>query len=289
MKEQQSILNINLVIEKLRKHFALYNFFEQIAPITYTQKSQKVFAINPIITDKSIDLNVAIRQPKNIFDDAWLIKILDTFFSETLLLDMYTLKINFLGCLKDQASKKLCSSCQKEWNALTNTLQILSISFIVDPSLHIPGENTSKTQFEFSVRSTNKTNALAHGSQITPSPNNETISQAQINVDTILSLDQKLTLPPAPAIHVIVPLSQSQNNLALLVASTLHHHGKCVDVVLNFTTAQERLEYAHKMNAQYLLLLGDDEQAAGTVTIKNLIRGTQEVVKQTKIIESLLF
>ncbi len=303
MNTPQTILTINLIIEKLRKHLSLCNFHEHMAPVQYTSQTQKLFALDAITAGQPINVNLAVQQQKNIFDDAWLIKILDMFFSETLMIDMYTLKINFLGCPKDQekynktiakGSKKsiqlldvLCPTCQQERQSLIDALQILSLSFIIDPALHIPGNNNNKTQFEFSARSENKTHSLAHGNQVDLVESHVNVTQAQINIDAILKIAHTLTLPPTPVLHVIVPLNQAQNTLALLMASILRHHGKCVDIVLNFTTPQERLEHAAKMGAQYLLLLGDDEQKTGTIVIKNVMNGTQETVRQTHIIENL--
>jgi histidyl-tRNA synthetase len=42
---------------------------------------------------------------------------------------------------------------------------------------------------------------------------------------------------------------------------------------------------ADKSGAQFALLLGDDEQATQTVTIKNLVSGESSRVKQTEAID----
>jgi histidyl-tRNA synthetase len=297
-----------MILEKLRKHLGLYNFreqqnltIEQLAFVQSVALIQKIFAIDPVIVQRPLNVNV-VQQTSTILADAWLIKILDTFFNETFLLDMYTLKLNFLGCLDDQETynKKiasnikqiqrldfLCSTCQQEWHTLLDALRILAVNFVIDSALVIPCNTTMKTQFEFSSRWPGSINVLAHGNQMNVKSSYEYITHACVSVDAILKLDHKLTLPTAPVLHVIVPLRPAQNVLALLVAALLHYNGRCVDVLLGTQTIQERLEQACKKQAKYLLLLGEEEQKLGTVTIKNLMNSTQETIRQTQLIEYL--
>jgi histidyl-tRNA synthetase len=79
--------------------------------------------------------NVEIIGAQSIMYDANLIKMLDTLFSKSLLLEHYVIKLNFLGCLDDRKAHKaalveflnnniasICETCQKRKDA--NTLRV---------------------------------------------------------------------------------------------------------------------------------------------------------------------
>jgi len=254
----------NTILDKLRRHLGYYNFQEQyqstIEQITYNKleqvvPAQKLFSIN---SQQQNHAKIVIAPSFTILDDAWIIKIIDTFLSESLLFKTYSLKINYP---------------KQNYQELKNTLSILSVSFVESPTL--------PTNFQFSVREQGKIYCLASGERRLES------SVANIYIDNILLLEQKITIQPSPILHVIIPLSPAQNCLALLIATMLHSHGRCIDVLLHTTPAQEPLEQARKMCAKYVLLLGENEQKYGTVIIKNLHSGSVETVAQTQIIERI--
>lgn len=307
MTTQKTILASNTIFEKLRKHLLLSNFYETPktsvpTKITTQTNPQKTFSFDSITTDNVLNAHINIT-PSQSYLNSWLIKLLDTFFNETLLIDAYTLKLNFLGCIKDQQnyskkkdinsknscnySQALCSPCQQEWARLLNTLQILSINFVVDQSLLVQSGNPVKLLFEFSSNSNNQKHVIAHGIYQDTNQSNESSIQAQINVDALIKILPNLATPNAPALHLIIPQQEAQINLALLIAAMLHHAGKCFEIQHNASSNINPLDATYTTTAKYLIFCGDAEQKTGTVIIKNLVNNTQAVVKQAEILNHI--
>jgi histidyl-tRNA synthetase len=80
-------------------------------------------------------ISIEVINAKEISHDVYFLKMLDTFFSEKLLIDSYTLKLNFLGCSNDRIAHKkelfsflknninsICSTCQERIEK--NTLRV---------------------------------------------------------------------------------------------------------------------------------------------------------------------
>ena len=86
-----------------------------------------------------------------------------------------------------------------------------------------------------------------------------------------------------PALQVIVPFSPEQHGLALLLADTLYAQNFCVDILLEQESIKSMMRKAHKMGAQHCLLIGPDEQQSREVTVKNMITGHEERMKQVDV------
>ena len=78
-----------------------------------------------------------------------------------------------------------------------------------------------KTSFEFSMRFTKKRYIICQGAPIDQSKHNLKAHLAQIDLDALVTCNHNLTTPTAPILHVVIPLSPAQNNLALLIATML--------------------------------------------------------------------
>ena len=92
-------------------------------------------------------------------------------------------------------------------------------------------------------------------------------------------------MPQPLPLHLILPFSQEQHSLALLLADTLHAHDVCVDILVDEESVKSMMRKANKMGAQYCLLIGSDEQQAREVTVKNMVTGHEERIKQIDLIK----
>ena len=68
-----------------------------------------------------------------------------------------------------------------------------------------------------------------------------------------------------------------------LVADNLRAQGLCVDVVLEKDSLKSMMRRANKMGASYCLIVGQEEQEARIVTIKNMITGAEDKIQQSDI------
>jgi histidyl-tRNA synthetase len=92
--------------------------------------------------------------------------------------------------------------------------------------------------------------------------------------------------PQAPRPIVVVPVGEAAQPVALKLTQELRRAGFAVE--LGYTgNLKKRLQRANKMNARAAVLLGDDELAAGSATLRDLDSGEQELVSLNSLAERL--
>ncbi len=191
----------------------------------------------------------------------------------------------------------LSTESQKEWEQLQTTLDMLSVSRNHNPCLVRGLDYYEKTVFEFSSMELGSQNAFCGGGRWNLSAQFASKTDypslgAAIGVGRLLMLLEKiqdqLTLPQPPALNIIIPITEEQKTLALLLAQTLHQKDVCVDILFSFASIGNMMQKANKMGAKNVLILGPEEQAAGTVVIKNMITGKQETVAQVEAFKHLI-
>ncbi len=90
--------------------------------------------------------------------------------------------------------------------------------------------------------------------------------------------EQKLLnpdLPTAPADVLVIPMSEEQQGYAIATATKLRDLGIRTQLYSEKKKFKAKITYAAKLGIPFALFLGGDEEAAGTITYKNLNRGEQ--------------
>lgn len=183
-----------------------------------------------------------------------------------------------------------------EWNSLLNALDILSVSYVIDHKLVRGLDYYEKTVFEFSSDELGAQNAFCGGGRYDLATQLDSKTQipsigCAIGIGRLLMLVEKyqnlLQNPQEPALIVILPMSEQQKELALLLSSDLQLNNICTDVLLEKASMTNMMKKANKLSAKFVLILGETEQEQGTVTIKNMQTGKSETVKQTEVIKYL--
>jgi histidyl-tRNA synthetase len=188
----------------------------------------------------------------------------------------------------------LSAESKAEWQELQDRLGVLGISFTHKPTLVRGLDYYNKTVFEFVSDNLGSQNAFCGGgrydhlvSQIGGKQDQPSIGAA-IGVERLLLLleqiKDRLPLPHKPLLSVIIPLTKEQHMLALYIADHMRYHGLCVDVLLEDDSVKSMMRKANKYGAMYALLLGQDEQRAQTITIKNMTTGESQTVPQIEIV-----
>ena len=282
-------------------------------------------------------INAEVIGSDVISQDASLIKILDSFFSESLKLENYILKINYLGTSDDRKTHKsklhtfldsvdICDTCKvrkeknilrifdcknksckkayinapkitdflskesnNEWAELKSLLDILSISYIVDPLLVRGLDYYNKTVFEFSSNNLGSQDAICGGgryntlaTQIGSKKDFPSIGAA-IGIDRLCMLLENISLPEKKTLIMIIPLGKPQVPLALLLASELQSKNQCCDIILDCSSMKSMMRKANKSGAKYALIIGETEVENGTVSVKNMQTSEDFSIKQTEL------
>ncbi|MCK4650616.1 histidine--tRNA ligase [Candidatus Babeliales bacterium] len=190
----------------------------------------------------------------------------------------------------------LCKDCKNEWDQLQETLQILSVSHIHDPFLVRGLDYYNKTVFEFCSKELGAQDAFCGGGRYIlgktiGSKENYPSVGTGIGLGRLLLLVQKiekqLTIPQPKTLHLILPMSQDQQSLALLLSDELQSNDLCTDVLLEGASLKNMMRKANKMGTKYVLILGEDEQKNNTVSIKNMQTGKSTIIKQNQVINYL--
>lgn len=190
----------------------------------------------------------------------------------------------------------LCTACTGEWRFVQDQLALLSVSFVHRPTLVRGLDYYSKTAFEFVSAELGAQNAFCGGGryddllgQLDPKQAQPAVG-AGIGVERLFLLiepiREQLPIETPPPLHAILALTPEQIPLALQLADHLVAHNLCVELLLEGST-KSMFNRANKLGATYALILGSEEQATGTVMVKNMISGVQEKVLQIKLVEFL--
>ncbi|KKP23842.1 MAG: Histidine-tRNA ligase [candidate division TM6 bacterium GW2011_GWF2_28_16] len=190
----------------------------------------------------------------------------------------------------------LCTECATEWQELQEKLNILSINFVIDFKLVRGLDYYNKIVFEFASPFLGAQSAFCGGGRYllgkdVGAPENFPSVGAAIGLGRLLLLVeqniQNLNLPEQKALYLILPMEKEQHNLALLLADELIANKISIDVLLEGSSIKNMMKKANKMGAKKVLILGEDEQNTGTVTIKNMQTGESVKIKQTEVLVNL--
>lgn len=193
----------------------------------------------------------------------------------------------------------LCDDCEQEWKTVQESLSLLSVTYVVNSRLVRGLDYYDKTAFEFVSTALGAQNAFCGGGRY-----NGLVSQlyekrsanavgAAIGMERLL-LALQATNPlyqgeqvQKKAVQVIIPLSEGQKMLGLLIADSLRAADFCVEVMVDDVSLKTLMKRASKMGASHALIIGEDEQKNRTVTVKNMFSGDQESVCQADLISYL--
>jgi len=191
----------------------------------------------------------------------------------------------------------LCEPCNTEWEELCKQLELLSVNFVRTPHLVRGLDYYNKTVFEFMSEQLGAQSAFCGGGrydqlvgQIGHKKDEPSIGGA-IGMERLLLLLEshrdRLPIPHKPALSVIIPVTKAQQPIALFLADQLTAHGFTVDALLEGDSLKSMMRKANKLGATYALVIGDEEQQNNEVTVKQMVGGKQERVKQSAVIEYL--
>ena len=191
----------------------------------------------------------------------------------------------------------LSAESRAEWELLQEQLSALSISFSHNPKLVRGLDYYNKTVFEFVSNNLGAQNTFCGGgrydhlAQELGAKEDAPSIGAAIGIERLLlllePLRDSLPIPPLPTLHVVMPYSAKQYTLALLITDTLLAAGLCVEPYLEGDSIKSMMRKANKVGARYCIIIGDEEQQAHTVTLKNMITGEDARVLQRDLVTEL--
>lgn len=219
---------------------------------------------------------------------------------ESNILRVFDCKVESCQALYQKApfiADNLCTACEVEWKTLKDTLELLSVSFSFKPTLVRGLDYYDKVVFEFVSTELGAQNAFCGGGRydtlatVLGAKEDYPAIGAAIGIERVILLlegiKDRLPLPVKAPLQVIVPLTQEQQALGLLIGDELLAHGFCTEVLLEGDSVKSMMRTANKLGAKNVLLIGPDEQAQKKVTVKNMTTGNEQNVPQQELIATL--
>lgn len=177
----------------------------------------------------------------------------------------------------------LCDDCNNDFSQLTNYLDKMNISYLVDTSIVRGLDYYTRTVFEITsdalgAQSTvcggGRYNGLVEelGGKSTPG-----IGFAMGIERLILILkNQNLVISKEPVPDIFIgTIGDGADVFAQVLVHNLRNQGLWAERDLCLRSVKAQMKYANKLGAKYSLILGDDEISTNNGTIKNMENGEQ--------------
>jgi len=190
----------------------------------------------------------------------------------------------------------LCAGCAGEWKQLQDGLDLLSVSYALNPRLVRGLDYYNKTVFEFTSTNLGAQSAFCAGgrydglAQQIGSKDDFPSIGAAIGLERLMMLlepmHESLPMRQEQPLHLIVPMAVEYQQLALLIADELTAQSLCTEIVFE-GSVKSMMRKANNLGARYALLLGENERIGAFVTVKNMVTGEEQHVPQADIVRFL--
>jgi histidyl-tRNA synthetase len=102
----------------------------------------------------------------------------------------------------------------------------------------------------------------------------------------VMAVEEAASLIPARLDVFIAPMGDTAQRSSGPLATRIRLMNRSVEIGTD-RKLKRMLELANKLEARYTVILGDDEVAAGTYTLKDMTSGNQETMKEDTLMERL--
>ena len=192
-------------------------------------------------------------------------------------------------------SNYLCDACRENFDMVKSYLDGLEIDYHEDPYIVRGLDYYSRTAFEFTAGGLGAQNAIGGGGRYdylaaeiggAPTPG---IGFALGMDRIIIALDaQNVTVPTAAPVDVyITVLGDVAMPIALQLARDLRENSVKTDLEFKGRGLRAQMRTANKLNAQYVVMIGEDEINNAAATVRDMGSGDQQSVAFQQLAEML--
>lgn len=203
---------------------------------------------------------------------------------------------------KDEGDKKILKGApplttslnqrsREMFEKVINGLKILQIPFKLNPHLVRGLDYYCHTAFEFTTTELGSQGTVLAGGRYDGLM--ETMGGPSIagvgwagGIDRLAMMLKDEDLSPLPPPLAIIPMDEAFDMHGLVLAKLLQDAGYVAEMTYGGGLGK-RLKKANKMNARYALILGEEEVASHSVTLKDLESGEQTLLLQNQIVDVL--
>lgn len=187
----------------------------------------------------------------------------------------------------------LCPDCQNHFAAVKAGLSSLGIAFELDYRLVRGLDYYNQTVFEISHSGLGSQDALGAGGrynnlvQELGGPQLGAIGFAFGVERVLLAADKGLGQAAAKKLAYLIPLGASAQSAGLKILDTLRKSGIRADMDYANKSLKGAMRSANDAQAEFVLILGEDELRKNTIAVKDMKNSTQKEVNLDNLIEEL--
>lgn len=204
----------------------------------------------------------------------------------------YKNPLRILDC-KEEGCKKLCENapkitdylcddCAAHFDGLQKSLQAVGLKYNVNPYIVRGLDYYTKTVFEFVTTALGSQGTVCGGGrydglieQIGGKPTPGVGFGMGIERVLMLMEAEGVKIPDEPAVKLyIAAMGEEANLTALQIATELRKKGVKTEIDHMGRGFKAQFKFADKINAEYVLAIGDDELKSGVAKIKRMSDGT---------------
>jgi histidyl-tRNA synthetase len=179
--------------------------------------------------------------------------------------------------------------CREHFASLRRILDALGVRYAVNPRLVRGLDYYQRTTFEFTHGALGAQNAILGGgrydglSEAIGGPRAPGIGFAIGEDRLVLTLMESAQLEPPQPDAYIAPLGAGMDAPAAVLARELREAGLIIALGDETFRLKKSFETAEKLGARAIVIVGENEVAAGRFTVKDLIRKEQQTVERAAL------
>jgi histidyl-tRNA synthetase len=191
-------------------------------------------------------------------------------------------------------SDHLCADCREHFAKLKDELKLRGIAYEENWRLVRGLDYYTRTTFEVTAAGLGSQNAVCGGGrydglvELLGGPPTKGIGFAIGTDRAILSIQEGRNLPKLPGLAVYVAwMGATTYPTAVAITRKLRDCGLAVELPPEEMKFKKSLGLADKLGARYALIIGEDEVASGTYTLKRLADAEQKKLNENDLLEYL--
>jgi len=189
----------------------------------------------------------------------------------------------------------LCEECKAHFEELTTLLDVAEVNYHLNPRLVRGLDYYTKTAFEVQYTPLGSQSAIAGGGRYDglveelDGPHTPAVGFAMGIERVLLALEKQNLLPQEEKSHgtFIVTLGESAKVEGFKVLQAIRKQYCPVEMDGQGKSMKSQLKYANKINAKYVIILGDDELARQEAIIRFMDSSEQETVPLTSVVDRI--
>ena len=189
----------------------------------------------------------------------------------------------------------LCDECREHFAGVRARLDLLGVTYVVDPTIVRGLDYYTRTAYEVIRPGIGAQDAIMGGGRYdylvedlggSPTPG---IGFGSGMERLLLSLQAEgVEAAPEPLAVYVAAVSEEARAPAMELAMAIRRAGLSAELDYAQRGLRAQMREAARLSARYTALLGEDELANGTVTLRDMTSGEQESVPRDEVVDRLM-